>query len=88
MRDQSERGFRLADFLFDLGRDAVADVRAKLIDEGWFGRRTPDANRAAHDLGWGQGASPTLDDFEKQWAVREPGDGERTAPVPDHGMDR
>ncbi len=30
---------------------AVEDIRAKLIDEGWFGRRT--AERAARDdLGW------------------------------------
>ncbi|MFA5989927.1 MAG: hypothetical protein WC803_10025 [Sphingomonas sp.] len=30
---------------------AVADIRAKLIDEAWFGRRTPE-QPARGDLGW------------------------------------
>lgn len=30
---------------------AVADIRAKLIDEAWFGRRTPE-QPSRGDLGW------------------------------------
>lgn len=69
-------------FLQELGA-AVKDIRAKLIDEGWFGRREPVAMRDIPDqedtdwLNWvsevgdhGLGAhSPS---FEEAWARREP----------------
>jgi len=35
----------------DEAKHAIADARAKLLDEAWFGRKTPEPNRQA-DLGW------------------------------------
>lgn len=31
---------------------AIADVRAKLIEEGVWGRKVPEPGRGSHDLGW------------------------------------
>ncbi len=78
-----ERGF--AEFLFGQAAEAVADIRSKLIDEGWFGRRSP---AAPSGLGWEkpEADAPALSSFEEQWAAREP--GEPSAPTPDHGIDR
>ena len=78
MRDSSERPTSLGDFLFGMARDAIADIRGKLIDEGWFGRRSVEPS--GKDLGW---SKPTIHDrpsplgmgqssFEEQWAVRPP----------------
>jgi hypothetical protein len=78
MRDQTPRGASLGDFLFGVARDAIADMRGKLIDEGWFGRRSHDVG--GMDLGWDK---PNIHDqpgpigmgqssFEEQWAVRAP----------------
>ena len=61
-----------------MARDAIADMRGKLIDEGWFGRSA--AEPGGVDLGWNK---PTVHDrpgsigpgrssFEEQWAVRPP----------------
>lgn len=77
----------LFDTLFTMAGEAVADVRSKLIDEGWFGRRGPtggtidripneffdtERGKAFHN-------SPS---FEEQWAVRDPAE-----PHPTHDMD-
>lgn len=77
MRDQTPRGASLGDFLFGAARDAIADMRGKLIDEGWFGQRSVEPG--GMDLGWDK---PTIHDppssvgmgqsFEEQWAVRPP----------------
>lgn len=87
MRDPSERGASLSDFLFGMARDAIADIRGKLIDEGWFGRQAPEAMRDIPDQGpvWpDHGEETALDrlpaefftspSFEEQWAVRPPGE--------------
>lgn len=43
------------------------------------------ANAVTHEASEGS----TLESFERQWAVREPGsEPEHAAPGPDHGMDR
>lgn len=82
----------LAEFLFQQFRSAVEDARAKLIDEGWFGRRSNAPG--GHDLGH-EWAGPSIHDtpdkapasssFEEQWAPREPGPS--PAEVPDLGID-
>lgn len=71
--------------------DALADVQAKLIEEGWFGRRTPTAQ--GRDLGreW---SGPSIHDtpgdlprgpgFEEAWAPHD-GAAEHS---PDTGIDR
>lgn len=58
--------------------DALADIRSKLIDEGWFGRRGPSTGQnLAQDWG-GPSIHDTPSDlprgpsFEEAWAVREP----------------
>jgi hypothetical protein len=53
--------------------NAIADARAKLIDEGWFGRRTPEPHQH-HDLEWSR------DDH--------PSPAESQSPTHDHGIDR
>lgn len=67
--------------LWNVLGDAIADVRSKLIDEGWFGRRGVTDARSA-STAWD---SPTVHDavglpagatFEEAWAVREPAAGE------------
>lgn len=60
--------------------DAVADIRNKLIDEGWFGRRIGERTGSGLSAGWD---GPSIHDtprdlprgpsFEEAWAVREPG---------------
>lgn len=68
------------DFLFGEMRSAVQDVRSKLIDEGWFGRRAaPPSQLDAPSLGWhreptGTSAGPPRQSFEEAWAPRERGD--------------
>lgn len=42
MRDQQQERSGLLDFIFSQVRDAVADIRDKLVFEGWFGRRSAD----------------------------------------------
>jgi hypothetical protein len=59
----------------DEARYAIADARSKLIDEGWFGRKTPESQRG-NDLGW------TRPVEEK---AREP---EPSKPEREHGIDR
>ena len=71
--------------------DAVADIRSKLIDEGWFGRRVGDRPGGAQ--GWD---GPTIHDtprdlprgpsLEEAWALREPAGSHERGPEP--GMDR
>lgn len=39
------------DWYIDAFGHPIADVRAKLIDEGWFSRRTPEPV-PSKDLGW------------------------------------
>lgn len=65
---------------------AVEDVRSKLIEEGWFGRRTANPS-AAQRLGWERDALSDVPDeffvdraslvrrpsFEEAWRTREPG---------------
>ena len=52
---------------------ALDDIRAKLIDEGWFGRRTAD-HAARGDLGW------SIDHPREPAAAHEPNH--------DHDFDR
>lgn len=71
--------------------DALADVRSKLIDEGWFGRRGPNApGRSLGDAWGGPDIHDTPDDlprgpsFEEGWAVR----ATEQANEPEIGIDR
>lgn len=55
-------------------RTAIADARSKLIDEAWFGRKTPEPHRG-HDLGWSlpdrdKGNAPDLQSQEPAKAER------------------
>ncbi|MFN7388404.1 hypothetical protein [Brevundimonas sp.] len=73
--------------------DAVADIRSKLIDEGWFGRRVGERPGGGMGQGW---EGPTIHDtprdlprgpsFEEAWAVREPAELQGRGPEP--GLDR
>lgn len=73
--------------------DAVADIRSKLIDEGWFGRRVGERPGGGLADGW-NGPSihntprdlPRGPSFEEAWAVREP--AEQPGHERDVGMDR
>lgn len=61
-------------------RTAIADTRSKLIDEAWFGRKSPEPHRQ-HDLGW------TLPDRDKRDAP-EPQVHEPAKPDHERGIDR
>lgn len=73
--------------------DAVADIRSKLIDEGWFGRRAGERPGGGQGLGWD---GPSIHDtprdlprgpsFEEAWAVREPAASPESGLEP--GIDR
>ncbi|WP_421729378.1 hypothetical protein [Brevundimonas sp.] len=86
MQAMGERG------LWGAAGDAIADIRTKLIDEGWFGRRAASGGQnlaqewggpSIHDT---PGAMAGGSSFEEAWAVREPtSDGERAQEI---GIDR
>lgn len=61
----------------DEARNAIADARAKLLDEAWFGRKTPEPHRST-DLGW------TLSDRDK---LQEP-EPAAHQPEREQGIDR
>ena len=69
--------FEFDQFLFDQAKDAVGDIRSKLIDEAWFGRPAHSPGRLDHPtLGWdlpegheAQGRSP--DPFEGRWSAHD-----------------
>ena len=81
--------------IFDEIGDALAGMRTALIDEGWFGRRAPNA--PGRDLGreWG---GPSIHDtpgdlprglsFEEGWAARAPGEPPVAPHDQDIGIDR
>jgi len=86
MRDQQQQRSGLFDFIFGQVRDAVADMRDKLVFEGWFGRPSRDASGVGLSQQW---ARPTIHDgpsFEDQWAVLAP--GERGGEAPGLDIDR
>lgn len=89
MREPGERRSGILDFLFGEAQQAVADVRAKLIEEGWFGRRSAPSREPS--LGWTRPEAPTSGhrerSFEEQWAVRSPGN-DMQPPGADHDHDR
>lgn len=59
-------------------RGAVEDIRAKLIDEAWFGHGDSAPARPAPDLGWTNDAGPRSQEeicprasFAEAWATRD-----------------
>jgi hypothetical protein len=41
--------------IFDAFGEAIADIRHKLVEEGWFGRETTDKDMGAHEQAQGMG---------------------------------
>jgi|GEM_PF-4086908 len=70
------------DWFVDAFGHPIADARAKLIDEGWFGRKTSEPQRDT-DLGWFRADHSTP-------SASDPSAREPSAPEPDHdhGIDR
>lgn len=56
MPDLRQAVLSMADWFKESFGAAVDDIRAKLIEEGWFGRRTVDPS--SHSLGWSLGDHP------------------------------
>lgn len=56
----------------------IDDVRAKLLDEGWFGRRTPEPHQQGDLL-------DRLYDRHPEFFSSEP---QQHSPEQDHGIDR
>lgn len=80
MRERANRPAGLLEFLFAELRGAVADMRSKVVEEGWFGRSAARPNSLAKD--WSgpsvHGASlPARPSFEEAWAPRPPGEAAR-----------
>ena len=59
---------------------AVEDIRNKLIEEGWFGRKTVEPRSQADDAGWSRGGHPGHSLQQKHDAGRDPS--------PDHDLER
>lgn len=65
------------------------DIRSKLVDEGWFGRRAPEGRcDPVSSLGEARGsASPDVDAaFAQAWALGEPSE-EQGDTGREHGID-
>ena len=73
---RERRGGLLHALLSELG-GAIDDIRARTVEEGWFGRASGKASDLAN--GW---TRPTVHDaglpprpsFEEAWAARPPGE--------------
>lgn len=87
------------DFLFGELSHAVQDIRSKLIDEGWFGRRAaPPSQFDANPLGWDRAperetiwtdrSGSQRQSFEEAWAPRDPSEGPSPVESSDHDLDR
>ncbi len=77
MRDderQNSRGFW--DALFAGIGNAIADIRHKVVEEGWFGRPVTREPRKGHDNFY-RAVMPERRSFEETWAPREPGTADR-----------
>jgi hypothetical protein len=68
----------MGEFWFNELRAAIRDVRHKLLDEGWFGRRSSSNMQAdgfTFDFGRERDPGEKADDrrqsFDEQWAVKE-----------------
>ncbi|MEI9994914.1 MAG: hypothetical protein WDM91_09995 [Rhizomicrobium sp.] len=66
----------LAEFLFGEFRQALQDIRQKLVEEGWFGRAVSAAPVVEMDRGPPADQLGSLGDrrpsFEEMWTPREP----------------
>ena len=58
--------------LFDAIGDAIADVRHKVVEEGWFGRAVTDDAQADATSFYRPVTQEPLVSFEEQWAPRAP----------------
>lgn len=84
----------VGEFLFNELRSAIRDVRLKLLDEGWFGRRSA-SNTQADGFSFDVNPQPDPSEafygrrpsFEERWATREPSQ-EKTAQDRGHDIDR
>lgn len=71
---------------------AIADVRAKLIEEGFWGRKPPEPGRGGHDLGWMRGHEGSGESVLDQLYARDPSQfvqpQDRDTPEQDHDIER
>lgn len=65
------------DVLFASIGNAIADIRHKVVEEGWFGRAVTRDPRKAHDDFYRPVLPERATSFEEQWAVREAAPTER-----------
>lgn len=63
------------------------DIRNKLVDEGWFGRRPTEARDDPLGRWGGADWAGADDDFARDWAVKEPSPS-ATGNDRDRGVDR
>ena len=71
-------------------KDAVDDIRSKLIDEGWFGRRAAPPSQFDVTPG-GNGRQPfdmERPSFDEAWAARPAGEDHERDPAPDRDFER
>ncbi|MDH4745876.1 hypothetical protein OMP43_17765 [Sphingomonas sp. CBMAI 2297] len=71
--------------------DAIADIRHRLVEEGWFGRSiTPEQPERPIDSFYRPVMAEEADPFETLWGAREHGHDpapEREPPCASHGID-
>ncbi len=86
----------LGEFLFNELRQAIQDIRQKVLEQGWFGRVTTPkpvvempfetvGDRSTDASSPAQSHRPS---FEEQWATREPAKMTREAPSHEIELDR
>lgn len=69
--------------------EIVADLRSKLIDESWFGRRPADQRNDALAELWGVDRSDgDGSSFARDWAVRDPSATASPEQIQEIGIDR
>jgi hypothetical protein len=73
------------DGLFAGIRNAIADIRHKVVEEGWFGRAVTREPRKAHDDFYRPILPERATSFEEQWAPGEAGTVDRDRGQERHG---
>ncbi len=82
----------LFDFFFGEATRAIGDVRAKLLDEAWFGRKTPERDHVGPTQGladlWGgpgKSSGAAQLSFDELWGRTT--EQKHESPAPDRGFD-
>jgi hypothetical protein len=83
----------MADFLFNEWRQAIQDIRQKVVEQGWFGRVTtpkPVVEMPFQTIETNSPTDPAQErrpSFEEQWAPKDRTEAPRDR-APEHDIER